>query len=95
MWVEKVIYLRFWFKLVFNLAIGLFGFVISMAANLIMSYVAVGESYKKGNVVDGKIYIDNIFLYFDQLGQERNIPIPLLKTLHHFQFSFSKPLNPA
>ena len=35
-----------------------------------MSYVAVGEGYKKGNVVDGKIYIDNIYLYFEQVGKE-------------------------
>lgn len=60
---------------------GLFGFVISMAANLIMSYVAVGESYKKGNVVDGKIYIDNIFLYFDQLGQEPLLIMAVLCTM--------------
>jgi hypothetical protein len=35
-----------------------------------MSYVAVGDGYKKGNVVDGKIYIDNIYLYFEQVGKE-------------------------
>jgi hypothetical protein len=80
---EKVyFYIIFIFFIIFYL--GLFGFIISMAANLIMSYVAVGDSYKKGNEVDGKIYIDNIFLYFDQLGQERNLIIAFSKNLEKF-----------